>query len=109
MDNERQPEEISTTSTGGRYDRSNSPSYIGDDSYGVKEGQQVFPSAQRLGNMGEGAKGTISSGLAQESPTPTGDISMGRVLPTSSKTYYTVKCLQILAACTWNTMNICTY
>nr|CDS33595.1 hypothetical protein HmN_000102900 [Hymenolepis microstoma] len=53
MENRRRSEAIPSFFARTRYESSNSPSYIGDGSYGVSEDQEVFPSVQRLSDMGE--------------------------------------------------------
>lgn len=90
MGNERRSEEIPSTSSGAGFERSSSPSFIADDPYVVEEGQQLFPSAQRLGDMGKGTQNTIPIGMAQESAPPDDGISMGGVPYTPSKFYHTL-------------------
>ncbi|KAM3180319.1 hypothetical protein ACTXT7_016508, partial [Hymenolepis weldensis] len=90
MENGRRLEEVPTTSSGGRFERSSSPSFIGHDPFNIEEGQELVLSSQRLDDMGKGTQNTVPIGMAQESAPPDDAISMGGVPHSPSKFYHTL-------------------
>ncbi|VDO06319.1 unnamed protein product [Rodentolepis nana] len=72
------------------HERPNSPSFLGLDPFDIEDCQEIFPSAQRLGNMGEGQQSLIPPGLVTEDSLPNDNVSMGGVPFTPRRYYYTL-------------------
>nr|CDS35333.1 Mariner Mos1 transposase [Hymenolepis microstoma] len=62
MDHGRRLEEVLTTSFGNRHERSYDSDYLGDDPFGLEDGQEILPIAQRFEDMRTRAESVLSIG-----------------------------------------------
>lgn len=90
MDNEQRSQELPTTSSAAGHERPSNTSFNGHDPYGIEEGQQLFPSAQRLGDLGQGEKNQVPVRMAAANPPTNHNFPMGGVSFTPHKHYYTI-------------------
>nr|CDS34281.1 hypothetical protein HmN_000580500 [Hymenolepis microstoma]CDS35110.1 hypothetical protein HmN_000993200 [Hymenolepis microstoma] len=66
MDHGRRLEEVPNNSSENRHERSYDSDYLGDDPFGLEEGQEILPTSQRFEDMATREESVLSIGVAPE-------------------------------------------